>query len=74
MNTNTHQYEASHGHKPQGDGVWWFDLTFTDGQGRFGSAVVSAPGTLAQARKLAWKNVQSTVGEARKLVEVTVLP
>ena len=72
--TNTEQFQFAHGHKPRGFGLWHFDLHFTDGNGRFSSQVASATGTLAEARQAAWKQVRATVGGARQLVEVDVLP
>lgn len=72
--TNTRQFENTWGHKPRGFGLWWFDLHFTDGNGRFSSQVASATGTMAEARQLAWKQVKATVGGARQLLEVDVLP
>jgi len=72
--TNTEQFEFTHGHKPRGCGLWYFDLPFTDGGGRYSSETVAATGTLAEARQLAWKQVKATVGGARQLLEVDVLP
>jgi hypothetical protein len=72
--TNTEQFEYVNGHKPRGWGLWYFDLHFTDGNGRFSSETVAATGTLAEARQVAWKQVKATVGGARQLVEVDVLP
>ncbi len=72
--TNTEQFQFAHGHKPRGWGLWYFDLHFTDGNGRYSSQTVSATGTLAEARQRAWKDVKATVGGARQLVEVDVLP
>ncbi len=72
--TNTEQFQFAHGHKPRGWGLWYFDLHFTDGNGRYSSQTASATGTLAEARQRAWKGVKATVGGARQLVEVDVLP
>ena len=72
--TNTEQFQFAHGHKPRGYGLWSFDLHFTDGNGRYSSETVAATGTLAEARQLARKQVKATVGGARQLVEVDVLP
>lgn len=72
--TNTTRYEFSHGRKPKGRGYWGLEITFTDGHGRYSSETVFAYGTLAEARKTAWNQIKSTVGGAKSIVEVIVLP
>ena len=74
MTINTSQYELSHGRKPKGRGLWALEITFTDNQGRYGTETVWANGTLAEARKIGWSQIKSTVGGAKQIVEVTVLP
>lgn len=74
MQMNTNEFEASHGRKPRGDGYWGFDLTFTDGEGRYSKETAWAHGTLTQARAAAWQQIRRTVGGAKTLVECKVLP
>jgi len=74
MTVNTSQYEFAHGHKPRGQGFWAFEMTFTDGHGRFSTETVFANGTPAQARKQAWQQLKAECGAVKELVEVTVLP
>ena len=70
--TNTSKYEAIHGKKPRGQGMWFFKIVFTDGQGRY--STVSVIDKLPQAKKRAWKHVKSICGGAKELVELVVLP
>ena len=74
MRMNTAEYEFSHGHKPRGNGYWGFELTFTDGNGRYSTETAWAHGTPSQARAAAWQQVRRTVGGAKTLVECKVLP
>lgn len=74
MQMNTSEFEASHGRKPRGNGYWGFDLTFTDGNGRYCTETRFAHGTMAQARGTAWQQLKSECGSAKTLVECKVLP
>ena len=72
--TNTAQFEASHGRKPHGNGSWAFEITFGNRRGAYSTETVWEFGTMAKARKAAWKKVQQMCSEAKELVEITVLP
>jgi hypothetical protein len=71
---NTLKYEASHGKSPKGKGLWGFEICFSDGDGRYSSETAWAHGTLPQARKAVWNQIKSTIGGAKQIIEVTVLP
>jgi hypothetical protein len=70
---NTLKYEASHGKSPKGKGFWGFEIRFLDKEGNYRSETAWANGTLLQARKAAWGQIKSTVGEAKQVI-VIVLP
>ncbi len=74
MRTCTNEYEFAHGRKPKGHGCWCLELTFTDGDGRFSSEVVSGTGILTKVRKNAWSRLRREVGGAKHLLEVKILP
>ena len=74
MRLETNEYEFAHGQKPRGQGCWAFEMTFTDGEGRYSKETVTAYGTMTGARRDAWQQVRRTVGGAKTLVECKVLP
>lgn len=59
----TREYEASHGKKPRGRGVWWFDIDGNEFQ---------AYGTLTEAKKQCVKHIKETVPEG--IIYVAVMP
>lgn len=74
MRISTEKYEFTHGKKPRGFATWFFEMTFTDGNGRFSTETVSSAGTLSEARKLAWHQIKTMCASAKTLTEVVVLP
>lgn len=74
MRTNTDRYEAAHGSKPKGFGSWWFEITFTDGAGRYATETHTARGTLAEARAAVVKKVRRDCGAKIEIIEVVVMP
>lgn len=74
METNTRQYEFSHGHKPRGMGHWWFRITATDGNGRYTMQEISASGKLSEAKAAACRRMKSEIGAVKRIVVVEVMP
>lgn len=71
MKTNTERFEMSHGTKPRGFGLWFFDVVVDVRGTRTIIREVSATGNFTEARKIA-VNIATDAGG--KAVEVTVLP
>jgi len=74
METNTQQYEFSHGRKPRGEGYWAFRLTGTDGNGRYTSETYFEHGKLGEAKAAACRRMKREIGGVKQVVEVEVLP
>ena len=75
MRINTTAYEAAHGHKPRGHGLWFFKITFADSEfPRTTSEIINASGTMGAARKKAWAEIKATAGRSIRITGVTVLP
>lgn len=63
VRTNTRQFEASHGRKPKGYGLWWFDVE-AEGLGwaeRLGSC--TATGTYTEAQRAATKHARALAAD-----------
>ena len=71
---NTDAFEASHGSKPKGSGLWWFEIFATDGQGSYLTEEHSGSGTLNEAKVQAVRSLKSSCGRVTKIVEIIVLP
>ncbi len=69
MRTNTTQYEAAHGCKPRGRGLWVFELV-TNGNESF---TRKAFGKFGEAKAKAVSSFKKE-GKAKKVTEVVVLP
>ena len=63
INFTTREYEASHGKKPRGRGVWWFDI---DGY------EFEAYGTLTEAKNQCVKHIKETIPEG--IIYVAIMP
>ncbi len=74
MRTNTLKYEASHGKKPRGYGLWFFEILATDDRGAYLTETIDRYGTLTEAKRLAIKSLKSTVGRVKTICGITVLP
>jgi len=74
MKTNTLKYEASHGKKPRGYGLWFFEILATDDRGAYLTETIDRYGTLSEAKRLAVSSLKSMVGRVKTIVEITVLP
>lgn len=74
MRTNTLKYEASHGKKPRGYGLWFFEILATDDRGAYLTETIDRYGTLSEAKRLAVSSLKSMVGRVKTIVEITVLP
>jgi len=74
METNTEKYEATHGRKPRGYGMWMFEMVGTDGRGSWLRETVRATGTLAMARAAAVREFKASSGRIKSVDEVVVLP
>ena len=72
MQVDKSRYEEAHGKSPSGYGYWGFDVTLTDGTGRYTFEESWAYGNFTQARKDAVKKAESMVNA--KAVAVVVLP
>jgi hypothetical protein len=58
MRTNTEKFENSHGRKPRGHGFWGFELTGTDGHGRYTTQEYFESGKLTDAKESCLPQVQ----------------
>lgn len=74
MHLDTERYEFSHGKKPKGRGAWMFEMTGTDGEGRYTTETLRASGTLTEARRQAVRDFKLRVGGVKEIVNVVVLP
>jgi len=74
MKTNTLKYEASHGKKPRGYGLWFFEILATDNRGAYLTETIDQYGTLTEAKSLAVKSLKSMCGRVSTICEITVLP
>lgn len=61
----TRDYEASHGRRPRGKGIWWFDIEGFEFQ---------SFGTLTEAKKECRKKIRETIPESKCTVYVSVMP
>jgi len=75
MRTDTSEYENTHGRKPRGFGLWFFELLGTDGQGRYTTETVRVPNSnYGPAKKAAVVSFKAMVGGVKEVVELKVLP
>ena len=74
MRTNTLKYEAAHGKKPRGYGLWFFEILATDDRGAYLTETIDRYGTLSEAKRRAVSSLKSMVGRVKTIVEITVLP
>jgi hypothetical protein len=75
METNTRQYEFSHGKKPRGKGYWAFEVTGTDDKHVYiESDPLWAYGTLAAAKKQAIRSFKNVYSAVTRIIEIKVLP
>ena len=61
----TRDYEASHGRKPRGRGLWWFDIDGNE---------FLVYGTLTEAKKQCRQHIKETIPEGKFTVYVAVMP
>jgi len=74
MRTNTEKYEATHGRKPRGRGLWGFLIKGRSLSACYWEEVVFQHGTLTEARKLAVAEAKATAGQVAEIIEIIVLP
>ena len=61
----TRDYEASHGRKPRGRGLWLFDIDGNE---------FLVYGTLTEAKKQCRQHIKETIPEGKFTVYVAVMP
>jgi len=72
MKLDTSKFEGVHGKKPQGFGLWSFDILGTDGNGSYTSFTETAYGTVSAAKAMAVKTAKSKCSAVKTIVEIVL--
>lgn len=72
--TNTTQFRFSYGKEPRGCGMWGFEVTGTDGQGKYTSEKYFLSGMLGDVKKEAVRRFKKDISGIKRVTEVKVLP
>jgi len=74
MRMVTERYEFAHGRKPKGKGLWFLEMTGTDGNGRYTTFEGCGNGSLAEVKKRVAHEFKISVGGVKRIIECVVLP
>jgi hypothetical protein len=75
MRTDTSEYEFNHGRKPKGRALWAFELTGTDGQGRYTTETIWIHYlNYGPAKRAAVKQFKMMVPAIKEVIEIKALP